>query len=191
MWTTTAERMKRKMASNNVQPIIKKHIFFRVLFSPNSLTLSTSISTVLRKRHKTVVCVFSILFCLFYYGLCLPLFFSPRIWYIFIFRGNNNPAQYIVQSNAKFKMSKQEKNIILQVERQKAYKSIKDEKNSSFTSAKSSITHIYEMRVERKSTVNTWNTAVLKNEPAWKTKRREPTTTTTTQKKKRKKTWRL
>lgn len=130
MWTTTAERMKRKMALNNVQPIIKKHIFFRVLFSPNSLTLSTSISTVLRKRHKTVVCVFSILFCLFYYGLCLPLFFSPRIWYIFIFRGNNNPAQYIVQSNAKFKMSKQEKKIILQVERQKAYKSIKEEKKT-------------------------------------------------------------
>lgn len=53
-------------------------------------------------------------------------------------------------------MSKQEKKIILQVERQKAYKNINEEKkNSSFTSAKSSITHIYEMRVERKSTVNT------------------------------------
>lgn len=31
------------------------------------------VSRCLRKRHKTVVCVFSILFCLFYYGFCLPL----------------------------------------------------------------------------------------------------------------------
>lgn len=66
---------KIKSALNNIQPNIKKkHIFFcshRQRPTLLLLFLLCACSRRLRKRHKNRRICVSILFCLFYYGLCL------------------------------------------------------------------------------------------------------------------------